>query len=89
MNISGVVVYARPEQTSLVQKGLLELEGVEVHGLNPDGRIVVTVEQDDEQKLADRVLGLNDMPGVLSAAMIYHHSEVLEDECEPKGGNNL
>ena len=47
MNISGVLVRAYPQHIQNVWKQLTQIEGVEVHGSNDDGRMVVTVEQDD------------------------------------------
>jgi nitrate reductase NapD len=75
MNITGVIVRAWPEQVAAVRSQLILQPGVEVHAATEDGRLVVTVEDDDDSVLADRVLHFNDLPGVLSASMIYHHYE--------------
>ena len=44
MNISGVLVHTHPEQAESVREQLVEIPGVEVHAISPEGRIVVTVE---------------------------------------------
>ena len=75
MNISGVVVRSRPENIDKVRADLETLEGVEVHGANPDGRLVVTVEDSDARMTADTVVRMHDLPGVISASMIYHQHE--------------
>ena len=75
MNISGVLVRSRPEHIDRVWARLAQQKGVEVHGANPDGRLVVTVEEVDDQHLADAVLQLQNLPGVLAASMIYHQFE--------------
>lgn len=72
MNISGVIVRAYPEQVAAVQQCLSEIPGVEVHAATDDGRLIVTVEEDNDRILADTVLGLREVPGVLSASMVYH-----------------
>lgn len=77
MNISGVIVYAAPEQSELVVKGLTAIEGVEVHAAE-DGKLVVTVEHENINSLADQVMQFQDMPGVMSVAMVYQHNEDLE-----------
>ncbi len=82
MNICGVLVHARPDNTEAVKERLVQLAGVEVHGINEDGRMVVTLEEDDEGRMADTLLGLQQLEGVISASMIYHHSE--EDEATPE-----
>ena len=75
MNISGVIVKAYPEKMPSIEKILNTMDGVEVHGNNEDGRIVVTVEQESANSLSDTLVEIQDVPGVLSAAMIYHQFE--------------
>lgn len=74
MNIAGVLVHSHPDFTETVTRSLSALPGVEVHAAD-DGRIVVTVEGDDADALADTFRGFSDMNGVLSTAMVYHHFE--------------
>ncbi len=75
MNISGVLVRAYPEKIQSVAQLLNDMEGVEVHGHNEDGRIVVTVEQATTGKSSDVIVQMHDVPGVLSTSMIYHQFE--------------
>lgn len=75
MNISGVLVKAYPEHLPSIEKVLITMEGVEVHGNNQDGRIVITVEDDTANNITDTLVQIQDVPGVLSAAMIYHQFE--------------
>lgn len=75
MNISGVLVRAYPENIESVTELLTDLEGVEVHGSNTDGRMVVTVEQENAGRLSDLIAQMHDLPGILSASMIYHQFE--------------
>ncbi len=75
MHISGVLVKARPERLAGIEKTLAGMAGVEVHGSHEDGRLVVTVEQGDAGQLCDALLHMQNLPGVLSANMIYHHFE--------------
>jgi nitrate reductase NapD len=79
MNISGVLVRSYPENLDTVRTCLEELTGVEVHGANPDGRLVVTVEEEGERAMADTVVSMQNLPGVLSASMIYHQYEEESD----------
>jgi nitrate reductase NapD len=75
MNISGVVVRTFPQDIDSVSRALLQLDGVEVHGANADGRLVVTVERASEGATADILTAMQNLPGVLSASMIYHQFE--------------
>ena len=75
MNISGVVVRTYPENIESVTQKLTGFEGVEVHGSNSDGRMVVTIEQESVGEISDLLARMHDVPGVLSASMIYHQFE--------------
>ena len=75
MNISGILVKAYPQHLPSIEKVLTSMEGVEVHGNNEDGRMVITVEQQSANNISDTLVQIQDVPGVLSAAMIYHQFE--------------
>ncbi len=79
MNISGVLVHAHPEQADDVKTRLLEIPGVEVHAVTENGRLIITVEDDDEKMVADTMLNLHQCEGVISAAMIYQFGNDDED----------
>ena len=82
MNICGVLVHARPENIEVVSERLLMVDGVEIHGSNEDGRMVVTLEEDDNDRMADALMDFQKLEGVISASMIYHHSEDIEAHAE-------
>lgn len=75
MNICGILVHAHPEGFDAVRERLLSVPGVEVHGVSEEGRAVVTLEEEDEDQMADSLLTIQRMDGVLAASMIYHHRE--------------
>ena len=75
MNISGVLVKAYPQHLLSIEKALTTMAGVEVHGNNEDGRIVITVEDKSANNISDTLVQIQGVPGVLSAAMIYHQFE--------------
>lgn len=83
MNISGVVVHAKPDVLERVRAKITELAGVEVHAVDKDGKMVVTIEKESDQDVADTFETLVKLDGVLSTSMIYHHFEAesnLEEE---------
>ena len=79
MNISGVLVRSLPENIDAVTVRLEAITGVEVHGANPDGRLVVTVEDDAAGYTADTVVRFQDVEGVISTSLVYHHCEDEQD----------
>nr|VFK72899.1 MAG: periplasmic nitrate reductase chaperone NapD [Candidatus Kentron sp. UNK] len=80
MDICSILLYARPERLASVQDILRGMEGVEVHAATPDGRVVISVERDDQEQFGETVLGLRDISGVIDANLVYHfHEEDFED----------
>lgn len=75
MNISGVLVRAKPQKLVDVSDMLKDMDGVDVHGNNEQGHIVITVEQCNSGQLSDTLMAIHQVPGVLSASMIYHYFE--------------
>ena len=73
--VCGVVVRAWPARTREVKRHLAQMAGVEVHAAGEDARLIVTVEGGDEGEVADAVLALHRLEGVLSASLVYHHHE--------------
>ncbi|MEN6588004.1 MAG: chaperone NapD [Sulfuricella sp.] len=81
MHISGVVVHARPGRAAQAHQQLSAVAGVEVHVSDVEGKLIVTLEQENEQSTVDTFGRLNELPDVLSATMVYHH---FEPDTDPK-----
>lgn len=79
MHISGIVVHARPGRASQAHDQLASIPGVEVHNSNVEGKLIITLEKEDEQTTVDTFGLLNELPDVLSATMVYHHFEPETD----------
>ena len=75
MHIAGVLVQTHPKHIPQIKTRLGAVAGLEVHAVSPDGRIVVTVEGDGRKSVADTLFSLNAMEDVLSACLVYEHSE--------------
>ncbi len=75
MNIAGVVVDALPNRNDHVERQLVLMDGVEVHAISEQGRMVVTVEGHNQNAVADVVTAMHSLEGVLAAAMVYHNFE--------------
>lgn len=79
MNISGVLVNAKPDKIGIVKEQFAEIIGVEIHAVTEDGRLVITIECDDDKTMADIVIKLNNCEGVLSAVMTYQYGNETEN----------
>lgn len=79
-NICGVLIHIHPQQQAEMEQRLLALPGLEIHAVSPEGKMVVTLESDSFQQVEQVLTQLQSISGVLSASLVYHHSEQLEKE---------
>ena len=75
MHITSCIVHTRPEMAASVHTALEEFEGVEVHGGQQEGKLIVTVEAAHGNEAADAMAKFHDVEGVVNTVLIYHHSE--------------
>ena len=73
MNICSCVVYTRPQRAREVVVRLLSLPGVEVHGGETEGKLVVTVEDTGRALAADTLGAIGAVEGVINTVLIYHY----------------
>ena len=74
-NICGVLVHARPGQAHQVSQHLEKIPGVEIHSLTDNDRLVITIEGDTRNIVADTMSGFNKVEHVLSTSMVYQYSD--------------
>jgi nitrate reductase NapD len=75
VNISSIVVNALPERARDVRATLEVIQGVEVHAMSEEGKLVVTIETGADRDTLETIERINHLPGVLSASLVYHHEE--------------
>ena len=75
MNISSAIIHARPGELAVVEAGLAALAGVEVHAISDEGKLIVTIETEDDGSNVATYERIGQLDGVLSAAMVYHQTE--------------
>ena len=80
MPVSGIVVTCLDGSNEAVAARMSVFDGVEVHGLLPDGQIVAVVEADTVQGEVDLVSQLHEVDGVMAVRLAYHNFEDLELE---------
>ncbi|MFK9079415.1 chaperone NapD [Pseudomonas neuropathica] len=76
LHIASLVVLARPELFDVVKANLRLLDGVELHQESAAGKLVIVLEAVHENQILQRIDQINNLPGVLNAALIYH--EILD-----------
>jgi len=75
MNISGVIVRARPEHQAVVRDRLLAIPGVELHLEGGGGRMVLTVEDGAGWSTEESLLKVHQVEGLLSASLVYQFND--------------
>lgn len=82
MNISSAIMHIAPARLEEACAALGQMPGVEIHARTPEGKVVVTLEDDNTNAAADSYVALHGLPGVASVAMVYQYSgedSVLEE----------
>ena len=83
MNVSGVLLRARPERFPEVMATLAGIRGVAVHATDRvQGRIIVTVEDGPGYSIEDSLLEVHLMDGISDAALVYQYSDEGLNETE-------
>jgi nitrate reductase NapD len=81
MSISGLVLQTTPERMQDVRQSLERLAAVEIHAATEDGRLVITVDEADDEQAAQIIAEFSNIAGVLSTSLAYNHFEdELTDE---------
>lgn len=79
MNLSGILVVAKPEWQASVVEALGGLPGVEVHQVDEaTGRIIAIQEAGDIHAEIEGVKRIKALPHVVMAEMVYHY--IAEDD---------
>jgi len=77
-----VLVHALPEQKETLKLQLEKEDGVEVHSMTDDGRLVVTVEKNTQEETGDTLNRLQKLDHIISTSIVYQYfdSEIVEQE---------
>ena len=80
LDVSGIVVYAVPESAARLRVALESIEGVAVHAVSAEGKIVATIETESEARSTEIFERIRALDGVHSVAMAYHQIETDPDQ---------
>ena len=75
--IASVIAQVRPEAMAAAAAVIAGHHGLEVHGQDPRGRLVVVLEMANDAALAEAMSMIGKLPGVLGVNLVYHHSAEL------------
>ncbi|MCU0841793.1 MAG: chaperone NapD [Thiobacillaceae bacterium] len=74
MNLSGILVVAKPDGLAQVREALDAIPGVEVHQVDEaSGRVIVVQEAADIHAEIEGLKAIKALPHVVMAEMVYHY----------------
>lgn len=79
MNISSIVVKTRPENLDAVKTTLTASGLCDIHFSDELGRIIVTVEGDDNEDETGKLKKIQKLPGIVSADFSYTYTDEDQD----------
>ena len=78
-HISSLVVHSRPDRVSAIIERIRAIEGVEIHGGQETGKLIVTLETETEDQVVERINAIQLLEGVLAATLVFHHFEPVQE----------
>jgi nitrate reductase NapD len=76
-HISSLLLRADPQHMEHVLSEIGSIAAADVALTDDVGRIIVTLETDDESEIVNHLNSLSLVDGVVSAALVYHQAEAL------------
>ncbi len=73
--IASLLVQARPETIPELTVQLNTLEGIEVHDTDARGRMILTVEAENDSGLLGAITKVENTKGVITTSLVYHQIE--------------
>jgi nitrate reductase NapD len=70
--IASILVQARPERLAGVEAAIVALDGCEIYGRDPKGKLVVVVDAPDAGSLGTTLNTIALLPNVYSASLVFH-----------------
>lgn len=79
LHIASFIAHVRPEKMAALKVWLAELQQMEIHAENEQGKLVLVTESNNEQQILHLLDELRAQAGVLNAALVYHEQIELEE----------
>jgi nitrate reductase NapD len=74
--IASVLVQVRPARLEAVAVSIETVPGAEIYSRDARGKLVVVIEASDVGAIGAALNTISSMPGVLTAALVFHGSDV-------------
>ncbi|MCF3631158.1 chaperone NapD [Thalassospiraceae bacterium LMO-SO8] len=74
-HVASLLVQAWPDGIAATEAALNAIPGVESHGTGGPGKLIITVDVDDDTGLVETVARIEAAPGVIIASLVYHQMD--------------
>ncbi|GGI84835.1 chaperone NapD [Shewanella gelidii] len=78
LHVTSLIVQVLPAKMASVRQHIMAMENAEL-SVNNEVKLVVVLEGDTQKSLMADIDAISAIDGVLSAAMVYHQSDELEE----------
>ena len=78
-HIASVLVQGWPDKIPAIESELTRLAGVESYGSNETGKLILTLEADNDAGLVETMDRIQMAEGVVNVSLVYHHMEEMDD----------
>jgi nitrate reductase NapD len=78
-HIASVLVQAWPNKIPAIESELTRLAGVESHGSSETGKLILTLEAENDAGLVETMDRIQIVRGVVNVSLVYHHMEEMDD----------
>nr|WP_249128621.1 chaperone NapD [Bradyrhizobium lablabi] len=73
--IASILVQARPDRLDKVEAAILALDGCEIYGRDPKGKLVVVADAPTAGALGAMLNAITLLPDVYSASLVFHATD--------------
>ncbi len=74
-HVASLLIQAWPDRIAATEAALNAIPGVECHGPAGPGKLIVTVDVDDDSGLVEAVSRIEATKGVITASLVYHQMD--------------
>ena len=78
-HIASVLVQGWPDKIPAIESELTRLAGVESHASSETGKLILTLEADNDAELVETMDRIQLAEGVVNVSLVYHHMEEIDD----------
>tara|TARA_R110000772_G_scaffold267976_1_gene393715 strand:- start:92700 stop:93005 length:306 start_codon:yes stop_codon:yes gene_type:complete len=74
-HVASLLIQAWPDRIAVTEAALNAIPGVESHGSAGPGKLIVTIDVDDDTGLVEAVSRIEGTKGVITASLVYHQMD--------------